>query len=109
MKSHLCSLCGNRTTTQDRYQARPPHLGVNLIHYPDKISTPTAELSTVKMLLNSFISTPGACFTTFDLKDFYLDTPMVKKRIEMGNPQPANPIQTDNDCAACITNETVKQ
>jgi hypothetical protein len=52
--------------------------GGNLVHYPDKMRTPTADLSTVKMLLNSVISTPGALFTTFDLKDFYLGTPMTR-------------------------------
>jgi hypothetical protein len=49
------------------------------VHYPDKVSTPTADLSTVKMILNSVISTPGARFATFDLKDFYLRTPMMRK------------------------------
>jgi hypothetical protein len=54
-------------------------VGGNLVHYPDKVSTPTADLSTVKLLLNSVISTPGARFATFDLKDFYLGTPMIRK------------------------------
>jgi hypothetical protein len=54
-------------------------LGGNLIHYPDKVSTPTADLSTVKLLLKSVISTPGARFATFDLKYFYLGTPMMRK------------------------------
>jgi hypothetical protein len=31
-------------------------VGGNLIHYTDKVSAPTADLSTVKMLLNSIIS-----------------------------------------------------
>jgi hypothetical protein len=31
------------------------------------------------LLLNSVISTPGARFITFDLKDFYLGTPMMRK------------------------------
>ena len=39
-------------------------------------STPTADLLTVKLLLNSVISTPGAKFMTLDIKDFYLDIPM---------------------------------
>jgi hypothetical protein len=30
------------------------------------------------MLLNRVISTPGALFATFDLKDFYLGTPMTR-------------------------------
>ena len=40
------------------------------------LSTPTADLMTVKLLLNSVISTPGAKFVTLDIKDFYLNTPM---------------------------------
>ena len=35
---------------------------------------------TVKLLLNSVVSTPGARFMTIDIKDFYLNTPM--KRFE---------------------------
>jgi hypothetical protein len=54
-------------------------VGSNLMQYPDKVSTPTADLSTVKLILNSVISTPGARFATFDLKDFYLGTPMTRK------------------------------
>jgi hypothetical protein len=54
-------------------------VGGNLVHYPDKVSTPFADLTTVKILLNSVISTTHARFATFDLKDFYLGTPMVRK------------------------------
>ena len=41
-------------------------------------STPTAELLAIKLLLNSVISTPGAKFTTIDISNFYLNTPMDK-------------------------------
>jgi hypothetical protein len=54
-------------------------VGGNLVHYPDKVSTPTADLSTIKLFLNSVISTPGARFITFDLKYFDLGTPMMRK------------------------------
>jgi hypothetical protein len=54
-------------------------VGGNLIQYPEKFSTPTADLSIVKMLLNSIISTPHAHFATFDLNDFYLGTPTTRK------------------------------
>jgi hypothetical protein len=54
-------------------------VGDNLSHYPDKVSTPTADLSTFKLLLNSVISTPGARFATFNLKYFYVGTPMARK------------------------------
>jgi hypothetical protein len=54
-------------------------VGGNLVHHPDKVSTPTVDLSTVKLLIKSVISTPGARFATFDLKDFYMGTPMARK------------------------------
>ena len=38
--------------------------------------TPTADLLTVKLLLNSVISTEGARFMGIDIKNFYLNTPM---------------------------------
>ena len=34
---------------------------------------------TVKLLLNSAISTPGAKWMTLDMKNFYLNTPMERK------------------------------
>ena len=48
--------------------------------YPRDCGTPTVELLTVKLLLNSIISSPGAKFLTIDIKNFYLNTPM--KRFE---------------------------
>jgi hypothetical protein len=42
------------------------------------VSSQTAELEAVKILLNSVISTPGARFITIDIKDFFLGTPMEK-------------------------------
>ena len=38
--------------------------------------TPTANILTVKLLLDSVVSTPGATFLGLDLKDFYLNKPM---------------------------------
>jgi hypothetical protein len=40
------------------------------------VSTPMVEMMTVKMHLNSVISTKGVHYCTIDLKDFYLNTPM---------------------------------
>ena len=50
--------------------------GGNNLSVPTDCGTPTADLLTVKVLLNSVISTAGAKFMTLDLKDFYLNTPM---------------------------------
>ena len=51
-------------------------VGGNRIEYEGKVSTPTADLPTVKLLLNSVLSTTGAAIMTADIKDFYLNTPM---------------------------------
>jgi hypothetical protein len=51
-------------------------VGGNLIDFPGNKSTPTADLLTAKLLINSTISTPGAVFVGIDLTNFYLNTPM---------------------------------
>ncbi len=51
-------------------------MGGNLINYPKNIGTNTAMLLLIKMFLNSVISTPGACFMSIDLANFYLMTPL---------------------------------
>ena len=48
------------------------------MHYPGDAGTPTANLLTIKLLLNSIISTSNAKFMTMDIKDFYLNTPMAR-------------------------------
>jgi hypothetical protein len=52
--------------------------GGDQVHYPGDAGTPTADLLTVKLLINSIISTPGAKFMTMDIKYFYLNTPMTR-------------------------------
>ncbi len=51
-------------------------MGGNIINYPGDCGAPTADLLTVKILLNSIILTPNTKFMTIDIKDFYLNTPM---------------------------------
>ena len=51
-------------------------VGGDKLTYDGIVSTPTADLTVVKTLLNSVVSTPGARFLTIDIKDFYLNTPM---------------------------------
>ncbi len=50
--------------------------GGDRVHYPFDAGTPTANLLTIKLLINSVISTPGARFFTMDIKNFCLCTPM---------------------------------
>jgi hypothetical protein len=49
-------------------------MGGNLLHYPGDCGTPTVDMITVKLHLDSVISTKNACYCTIDLKDFYLNT-----------------------------------
>ena len=51
-------------------------VGVNLVHYPGEVHTPTADITLTKLLFNSVISTKNAIFCTIDIKDFYLNMPM---------------------------------
>eukprot|EP00978_Attheya_sp_CCMP212_P016490 scaffold43259_cov66-Attheya_sp.AAC.3 len=73
----LHTSCGNST--------RPPQtepnrtrltIGGNLIDYPGDVSTATAETTTAKILFNSVVSTKNAKFACFDIKNYYLGTPL---------------------------------
>ena len=44
--------------------------------YDGPTAASTADMSTIKILLNSVVSTPGGKFCTGDIKDYYLGTPM---------------------------------
>ncbi len=50
--------------------------GGDRINYPKDVGTPTADMTLVKILLNSIISTKGAKCVMLDVKDFYLNTRM---------------------------------
>jgi hypothetical protein len=50
--------------------------GGDRVHYPGKVSTKKADLTTAKLLFNSVFSIPGARFAAFDIKNFYLNNPM---------------------------------
>ena len=53
-------------------------MGGNLVEYPGDVTTPTADMQKAKLMFNSVISTPNAKFLCLDVKDFYLNTPMVR-------------------------------
>eukprot|EP00804_Cyclotella_cryptica_P028359 CCRYP_016427-RA/>CCRYP_016427-RA protein AED:0.05 eAED:0.03 QI:0/0/0/1/1/1/2/0/1237 len=71
-------ICANfRPEKEDPHRIRLT-VGGNKIHFPGDCGTPTADMLTTKILLNSIISTQGARFMTIDIKDFYLNTPMAR-------------------------------
>ena len=48
------------------------------MYYNGDVTTPTGSLKLVKLMINSVLSHSGAKFSCFDIKNFYLDTPLAK-------------------------------
>ncbi len=70
-------VCVYQDSKKDKYHTRIT-MGGNLINYPGNCGTPTVNLLTVKLLLNSIISMRNKKFMSIDIKDFYLNTPMAR-------------------------------
>jgi hypothetical protein len=70
--SFSCDMKPNKTETH-RTQLIA---GGDRINYPEEVSTPTADMTLVKILLTRVISTKGAKCVMLDIKDFNLNTPM---------------------------------
>ena len=51
-------------------------IGGNCITFPGDVGTPTASLELAKIVFNSVLSRLGTKFTTFDIYNFYLQTPL---------------------------------
>ena len=51
-------------------------IGGNRITFPGDVGTPTASLELAKLVFNSALFRPGAKFATFDICNFYLQTPL---------------------------------
>jgi hypothetical protein len=71
------------STCTIHYQTQETHhtclaTGSNLIGYPHSVSTPSANITTTKIVFNSAVSIPNGKFIGFDMKDFYLITKMAR-------------------------------
>ena len=76
-KATYLRICANyRPQKADPYRVRFT-VGGNLVDYKGITYTPTADLTTAKILFNSVLSTPGATFFSIDLSNFYLITPFL--------------------------------
>jgi hypothetical protein len=67
--------CKLKPNKEEKHRTRLT-AGGDRINYPEDVGTPTADMTLVKILLNSTISTKNAQCVTLDIKDFYLNTPM---------------------------------
>ena len=54
-------------------------IGGNTLQYGGNTSAPTADLTTLKLLINSVVSTPKVKFMTIDIKNYYLETTLAEK------------------------------
>ena len=72
---HTKVVCEVQPHKEDPDRTRIP-IGGNHIIYPGDVGTPTASLELIKLILNSVLSRPVAKFACFDVKYFYLATPM---------------------------------
>ena len=59
-----------RTLKEEKYRVRIT-VGGDKLNFCGDASSVAASLATVKLLLNSVVSTKGAKFTTADIKDFF--------------------------------------
>jgi hypothetical protein len=66
-------VCADRPEKENPIRVRLT-IGGNLITYDGTTSTKAAEMPTVKIFINSVLSTRYAKFMTLDVKDFYLNT-----------------------------------
>jgi hypothetical protein len=69
-------ICCNFWPQKEEQHCTRLTVGGNCINCPSNKATPTADLTTAKLLINSIISMPGAIFFGIDLANFYLNTPM---------------------------------
>ena len=71
--TYLSIVCDHKPHKSDPIQVRLCVGGYQL-DFDGPLRTPTADLTTVKVHVNSTISTPGARYMTGDIKNFYLGT-----------------------------------
>ena len=72
---HSMVVCEVKPHKEDPNRTRITVAG-SQISYPGDIGTPTGSLDLVKLIINSVLSRRNARFVSFDLKNFYLQTPM---------------------------------
>ncbi len=70
------SICCNFCPQKEEQHCTCLTIGGDCIDYPGNKATPTADLTTAKLLINSTISMPGTIFLGINLANFYLNTPM---------------------------------
>jgi len=73
--TYVKAVCDIRPHKEETHRVRLT-AGGNLVDYPGNVSTPTADITTIKTHWNSVISEPKARYMCMDVKDFYLNNDM---------------------------------
>ena len=68
-------VCDDIPQKEEKHRARIAVGGYH-INYPGNVTTRGADMTTIKLLLNSLVSTPDAIFITTDINNFYINTEM---------------------------------
>ena len=68
-------VCEVKPPKEDPNRTRITVAGIQ-ISYPGDVGTPTGSLDLVKLLIHRILSRRNARLVSFDLKNFYLQTPM---------------------------------
>ncbi len=71
---HTMGVCEVRPEKDDPNRTQIT-VGGNHICYHSNVGTNTASLELLNLLVNNFLSQKNACFSSVDLKNFYLDMP----------------------------------
>ena len=82
-KTRINEVCYTYVLCQERPEKSDPNrthitICVTNVQYSVDVGTKTASLELLKLIINSVISRAGAKFVAFDIRNFYLDTPMKK-------------------------------
>ena len=68
-------MCSVRPEKKEKNRTRF-NVGGEKIDYPGEVATPTADMIAAKILFKIIISTKGSRFTTINISNFYLMTPL---------------------------------
>ena len=77
--AHARIICNIRPQKKETHHTRVT-IGGNLLDYEWNTKTPTADLITLKLLINSVLSTPEAKFMAVDTNFFYVETKQKNKQ-----------------------------
>jgi hypothetical protein len=75
--SYCKLVCAHNEQKCEPYRVRATYGGSNS-DYTGDVSSPTADISTFKIHINSTISKRGARYMTLDIRNFYLGTPLTR-------------------------------